>query len=101
MNKKIIAIITELVPLVSAVVSYGLIISGHDSQMIRRVITVTMLLAFLGFIFFFAGRRIDKESKTVRVLGVLDCLTPVSVVLFYVAAIFCFGLEGDNKIVTV
>lgn len=92
MNKKKIAIITELVPLVSAAVSYGLIISGHDSQMIRRVIAVTMLLAFLGFTFFFAGRKIDKESKTVKVLGVLDCLTPVLVVLFYVAAIFSFGL---------
>ncbi len=92
MNKKKIAIITELIPLISAGVSYGLIVSGHDSQMIRKVIAVTMLLAFLGFTFFFAGRKLDKEDKAVKVLGILDCLTPVLVIAFYVAAIFSFGL---------
>ena len=92
MNKKIIAILAELVPLVSAVTSYMLIISKFDSSIIRGVIAVTMLLAFFGFAFFFIGRKLAKESKAVRVLGVLDCITPLLVIGFYVVAIFVFGL---------
>ncbi|MBR1597402.1 MAG: hypothetical protein IJ661_00655 [Lachnospiraceae bacterium] len=73
MNKKIIAIITELIPIVSAVTSYTLIVSNIDSVLVRKVISVTMILAFLGFVFFFIGRRLSKEDKAVRILGYLTC----------------------------
>ncbi len=92
MNKKIIAILAELVPLVSAVTSYLLIVSKFDSPIIRGVIPVTMLLAFFGLAFFFIGRKLAKESKAGRVLGVLDCITTLSVIGFYVVVILNFGL---------
>ena len=92
MNKKIIAIIAELVPLVSAVTSYTLIVHGPNSLFIKRVIAVTMLLAFLGFVFCIIGRKLAKEEKAVRVLGVFDCITPLLVIGFYIVAIFSFGL---------
>lgn len=92
MNKKIIAIITELIPIVSAVTSYTLIVSNIDSVLVRKVISVTMILAFLGFAFFFIGRKIAKEDKAVRVLGVLDLLMPVLVIGFYVIAFMSVGM---------
>ena len=92
MNKKIIAIITELIPIVSAVTSYTLIASNIDSVLVRKVISVTMILAFLGFAFFFIGRRLSKEDKAVRVLGVLDLLMPVLVIGFYVIAFMSVGM---------
>lgn len=92
MNKKIIAIIAELIPLISAITSYTLIVAGPNTSFIRGVITVTMILAFLGFVFCIIGRKLAKEEKVVRVLGVFDCITPLLVIGFYVVAIFSFGL---------
>ncbi len=92
MNKKTIAIITEIIPMISAVTSYLLIISKFDSAIIRGVISVTMFFAFFGFAFFFIGRKLAKGSKAVRVLGVLDCITTLSVIGFYVVVILNFGL---------
>ena len=51
-----------------------------------------MILAFLGFAFFFIGRRLSKEDKAVRVLGVLDLLMPVLVIGFYVIAFMSVGM---------
>ena len=92
MNKKIIAIIAELIPIVSTVTSYTLIVSNIDSGLIRNVITVTMVLAFLGFAFFFIGRKLSKEDKAVRVLGILDLLMPLLVIGFYVIAFMSVGM---------
>lgn len=92
MNKKIIAIIAEIIPLVSAVVSYTLIVSSLDSDLIRQVISITFLLAFSGFAFFFIGRRLAKESRAVRILGIFDWLATLYVIAIYVIAIFMFGL---------
>jgi hypothetical protein len=60
--------------------------------MIRRVISITMMLAFFGFLFFILGHKFAKEDKLVRILGVLDLLATVCVVGFYILAIFSFGL---------
>ena len=90
--KKTLAIILELVPLISAPVACGLIVSPLDSPLVRIFIDITMLFAVLGFVFNIIGRKLAKESKLVRVLGVLDCITPILVVAFYILAIFCFGL---------
>lgn len=92
MNKKSIAIITELIPVVSAITAYTLIVSPADSTLVRGIIGVTMLLAFLGFVFYIIGRKLAKEDKAVRVLGVLDCITPVLVIALYVVAFLVFGL---------
>lgn len=90
--KKTLAIIVESIPLVSAVVSYPLLISNLDSEPVRLVIAITFLCAFLGFVFFFIGRGLAKEDKTVRILGVFDWLATVYVIAIYIIAIFIFGL---------
>ena len=82
----------EIIPILSAAVSFPLILSAYDSALIQRVISITMLLAFLGFLFFIIGRKLAKEDKLVRILGVLDLLATVCVVVFYILAIFSFGL---------
>lgn len=92
MNKKTIAILAESIPLVSAPVFFLLVVSSFDAAWIRRLISVTVLLAFLGFAFFFVGRRLAKGDRIVRILGVLDWLATLSVVGFYALAVFSFGL---------
>ena len=92
MNRKTAAVLMEIIPILSAAVSFPLILSAYDSALIQRVISITMLLAFLGFLFFIIGRKLAKEDKLVRILGVLDLLATVCVVVFYILAIFSFGL---------
>ena len=90
--KKTIAIILECVPLVSAAVSYPLLVSNLDSVLVRYIIAITFLCALLGFVFFFIGRRLAKEDKAVRILGVFDWLATIYVIAIYIIAIFSFGL---------
>ena len=92
MIKKTIALILEWIPIISAPVSYILVMSASDSNLIRRLIAVTLLLAFLGFIFAIIGRKLAKEDRAVRVLSIIDRLATVYVIVFYVIAIFSFGL---------
>ncbi|SDB56395.1 hypothetical protein [Butyrivibrio sp. INlla16] len=90
--KKTIAIIAGVIPAVSAVIAIFLMVSHFDSAVIRTVINITTFLGFLGFVFFFAGRKLGGGDKTVRILGVLDLLATASIVGFYIVAIFAFGL---------
>ena len=90
--KKFIAILLELIPIICAPVSYLLIVLPLNSPAIKKVIAVTMLLGFLGFAFFFLGRKIAKEDRTVRILGILDILATVAVIAFYVLAFLSIGL---------
>ena len=66
--KKTIAIIAGVIPVVSAIIAIFLMVSHFDSTAIRTVI------------------------NTVRILGILDLLATVSIVGFYIIAIFAFGL---------
>lgn len=91
-NKKTIAIILELIPLVSLVISLTLIFSALGSPIIKWIINITTVLAFLGFVFFFIGRKLAKGDKAVKILGILDLIAPVLVIALYVLAIFVFGL---------
>ena len=90
--KKVIAIILEIIPLISAVLSYTLVVFGTDSELIRTVIAVVFLLAFLGFVFFFIGRWLAKESKAVRILGIFDWLATVFIIGFYLFAFLSIAL---------
>ena len=90
--KKKLAIIMECIPLVSAVVSYPLLVSNLDSDLVRLIIAITFLCAFFGFVFFFIGRGLAKEDKAVRILGVFDWLATIYVIAIYIIAIFNFGL---------
>ena len=90
--KKIIAIILEIIPIVSAVISYPLLVSSLDSPVVRLIIAVTFLCAFFGFVFFFIGRMLAKNDKAVRILGVFDWLATLYIVGIFIVAIFVFGL---------
>ena len=90
--KKTIAMIAGIIPVVSAVIAIFLMVSHFDSAMIRTVINITTLLGFLGFVFFFIGRRLAGGDKAVRIISVMDLLATASIVGFYIIAIFAFGL---------
>lgn len=92
MNRKNIALILEWIPIVSAPVSYILVMLASDSDPVRRIISITMVLAFFGFVFAIIGRKLDREDRTVRILSILDRLATVYVIVFYAIAIFSFGL---------
>ena len=92
MNKKTIAIILEIIPIISAPITYLLIVFGPDSGLLRSIITVTMLLAFLGFVFFFIGRKLAKQERAVRILGIFDILATLAVIGFYALAFLSVAL---------
>ena len=90
--KKTIAILLEILPIVSAPLAYLLVISDYNSPLIRAVIGITFLFAFLGFVFFLIGRKLAKDDKIVRILGIFDWLATLFIIAIYVIAIFNFGL---------
>ncbi len=92
MNNKKIAMITELIPVISAPLSIILIMSAFDSKVIRNIISVTMLFGFLGFVAFLVFRKLGKEDKTVKMLGRLDLLATFAVVGFYALAFLSVGM---------
>lgn len=89
--KKTIAILAELIPVVSAPLSYLLVVSSSDSALVRGLIPVTFLLAFLGFAFFLLGRKLAKEERIVRILGIFDWFATLYVIGFYTLAVFLFA----------
>ncbi len=92
MIRKKIAIILETIPLVAAPVSYLLLRSPFNSDIIRTILTILFPLAFFGFAFFIAGRKLAKESRAVRILGAFDWAATAYVIVFYAIVIFTFGL---------
>ena len=58
----------------------------EDSNFIRAINSITMFLAFFGFVFFFVGRSLGKDDKTVKILGIFDILATVSVIAIYILA---------------
>lgn len=92
MDRKRIAIAVETVPVVSVALSILLLALPYDSALIRNILKITFLLAFLGFLFCFIGRRLARGDRTVRILGILDWLATLSIIGYYTLAIFYFGL---------
>ena len=92
MNKRTIAIVLEALPVISALLFFILLWSSVDTDLVRALIKISMLIAFFGFVFFFVGRRLAKGDTAVRILGILDILATLSIIGFYGLAIFAFGL---------
>ena len=92
MNKRTIAIILESLPVIAAPLLFILLWSSVDTDPVRALIKICMLIAFFGFVFFFVGRRLAKGDTAVRILGILDILSTLSIIGFYGLAIFAFGL---------
>ena len=58
----------------------------------KSATTYTMLLAFFGFVFFFVGRSMGKEDKTVKILGILDIFATISVIAIYIIAFMALAM---------
>ena len=88
MNKKTVLTIIKLIPVVSAVVAFILVFSSMSAGILT---TVTVLLAFFGFVFFFIGRKAAKGDKTLKILGILDLLSTLAIILMYVLVFIAFA----------
>ncbi len=91
-DKRKIALILEIIPIVSSIVSFVLVTSKYDSAIISWIISISFLFSILGFAFFLIGRKLVKDDKTIKILGVFDCISTLYVVVFYILAILSFGL---------
>ena len=98
LNKRTILTIVKLIPVVSAVLAYILILSSVQAGALT---TAAVLLAFFGFVFFFIGRKEAKEDKTLKILGWLDLLSTVAIIVLYVLAMAAFAgvfsTGGDDE----
>ncbi len=93
MKKKNLAIILEIIPIISAIVALSLIFSINETTGFQKVIiNITTLLGFLGFVFFIVGRKLARGDKAVLILGILDFVATAGIVIMYVLAILSFGL---------
>ena len=92
MSKKTAVIIAKLIPLISAIISYILILGPYNAAWVSKVTGVTVLLALSGFVFFFIGRKLAGEDRALKILGVLDILSTVSIITLYALAVASFGL---------
>ena len=91
MNRKMIVTI-KLIPVISVILSYMLILGPFHSDFARGLSGVTVVLAFLGFAFFFIGRRLAKEDKLIKILGILDILSTLAIVALYALAVISVAL---------
>ncbi len=92
MNKKTLAVILEIIPIVSTIVFFIITFSNMNSVLLKTINAVAVVVALLGFVFFIIGRILGKGSKPALFLGILDILCTATVVGFYTLAIFLFGL---------
>ena len=92
MDKKTILSIVKFIPVISVVISYLLILGPFHSDFARGVSGVTVVLAFLGFAFFFIGRRLAKEDKPVKILGIMDILSTLAIIALYALAVISIAL---------
>ena len=92
MDRKTIVSIVKLIPVISVIVSYLLILGPFHSDFARGLSGVTVVLAFLGFAFFFIGRRLAKEDKLIKILGILDILSTLAIIALYALAVITIAL---------
>ena len=86
--KKYIAIILEIIPIVSVIAAFLLFILPVNMKVLDGIF---MILAAFGFQFFLFAYKLHK-SKLTKVLGIIDVIASLTVIIFYVIAIFSFGL---------
>ena len=91
MRRKI-AIVLELIPVISAPLAYFLFLSPYNTELVRAMILYAVILSFFGFAFGMVGCLMAGKDKIARVLAVLDCLATALVAGFYILVIFLFGL---------
>ena len=92
MTKRTTAILIELVPVLSVISALLLLNRDTDSHFLRVVTAVNFIFAFFGFAAFFIGRRLAREDKTVKILGVLDWTATAIIVGIYALAFFVMAI---------
>ena len=92
MNKNTFLVIVKMIPVISAAASFILILGPYSDAWVSKVTGVTVILSFLGFVFFFIGRKFAREDRMLKILGILDILSTVSIVVLYALAVISFGL---------
>ena len=92
MDRKTIVSIVKLIPVISVIASYILILGPFHSDFARGLSGVTVILAFLGFVFFFIGRSLAKEDKLIKILGILDILSTLAIIALYALAVISIAL---------
>ncbi len=91
MNKKNVAMVLEIIPIVSIVFVVLSSFMKVDAGPITLIRAICMLIAFFGFVFFIIGRKLAKEEKVVRILGICDILATVGVIAIYVLVFIAIG----------
>ena len=91
MNKRIMAIILEAIPIIAAIVSFILLAIEYGSNAINGTLYVTLFLAFIGFVMYFVGRKLAGEDKVVKILGIFDWLSTLFVFGVYIAVFIALG----------
>ena len=92
MTKRTTAIIIEVLPIVSVISALALLMRETDSLFLRTATAVVFLLASLGFVAFFAGRKLAKGDRIVRILGVFDWLATACIIGIYVLGIIVIAI---------
>lgn len=92
MKNRTAVILLKLIPVIAAPLAYILMIFPASSKAVGNIIAILTLLGFLGFAFFFIGRKHFREDKAVRILSILDILATLIVVGIYIIAMMVFGL---------
>jgi len=92
MKNRTAVILLKLIPVIAAPLAYILMIFLASSKAVGNIIAILTLLGFLGFAFFFIGRKHFREDKAVRILSILDILATLIVVGIYIIAMMVFGL---------
>ncbi len=92
MNKNTFLVIVKMIPVISAAASFILILGPFSAAWVSKVTGVTVILAFLGFVFFFIGRKHAREDNALKILGILDILSTVSIAALYALAVISIAL---------
>ncbi|MBR6403871.1 MAG: hypothetical protein IKS48_10855 [Eubacterium sp.] len=83
MDKRKLAKILEIIPLVSLVAGLILVFLPIKGQVYIWGCSVLFFLAFFGFAFGIIARLLIKGDKTVKILSIFDFISSVIVLLFY------------------
>lgn len=92
MKKRRIAIIIELIPILAVISAILLLKRDTDSYFLRIITAVVFIIAFLGFVASFIGRKLAGKDKTVKILGVLDWIATTVIVGIYALAFFIMAI---------
>jgi hypothetical protein len=93
MNKKTLALVLEIIPLISVIATFVLVFANLDSDVVRTIILITVTISFFGFIFGIIGRKLSKGDKLIKVLSIFDFLCPVFIIGLYVLVFIAIGMS--------